>query len=170
MEIKLPKDVAAEKVGPEVRITGPKGEVTKRLFAPNVDIIIDGGKIGIESKRNTKREIRMKGTFAAHIKNMIKGVVEGFTYKMKVCYSHFPMTVKVEGKAVVIDNFIGGKVPKRVKIPEGVEVGVNGDEISVVGIDLDKVSGVAGSIEQATRIVGKDRRVFQDGIYIVQKG
>lgn len=108
-------------------------------------------------------------TFKAHINNMIKGVTEGFKYRLKVVYSHFPMTVKVQGDEVVIENFLGEKNPRRAKILPGVTVKVKGSEIEVEGIDKEAVGQTAANIEQATRITKWDRRVFQDGIYIVEK-
>jgi len=51
----------------------------------------------------------MVGTFASHIKNLVKGVSEGFECKMTIVYAHFPMQVKVEGKTLVIGNFLGEK-------------------------------------------------------------
>jgi large subunit ribosomal protein L6 len=47
----------------------------------------------------------MIGTFSSHINNMMKGVTQGFEYRMKVVYSHFPMQLKVEGKKLFIGNF-----------------------------------------------------------------
>ncbi len=109
-------------------------------------------------------------TFKAHIANMLKGVTEGFTYKLKVVYSHFPMTIKVQGDEVVIENFLGEKNPRRARILPGVNVKVmGGQEIIVEGIDKEAVGQTAANIEQATRITKWDRRVFQDGVYIVEK-
>jgi large subunit ribosomal protein L6 len=46
---------------------------------------------------------------------------------------------------------------------------VGGDEIVLKGIDRELVGTSAANIEHATRIRDRDPRVFQDGIYIVQK-
>ncbi len=111
----------------------------------------------------------MLGTIIAHTRNMIKGLKEGYSYKLKVVYTHFPISVKVEGDKVVITNFLGEKTPRVAKILGDTKVQVNGQEIIVSGSDKELVGQTAANIETATKISKKDRRVFQDGIYIVSR-
>ncbi|MEC7703671.1 MAG: 50S ribosomal protein L6, partial [Candidatus Thermoplasmatota archaeon] len=98
---------------------------------------------------------------------------EGFEYRLKAVYSHFPMTLKVEGSVLVINNLFGERVPRRAPLPwspADVTVKVeNKTEVVVSGIDKEKVGQTSANIERACRIRGRDRRVFQDGIYIVEK-
>jgi large subunit ribosomal protein L6 len=49
-------------------------------------------------------------------------------------------------------------------------VDIKGDTITVSGIDLEQVSQSAANIELATKIQNYDPRVFQDGIYLIEKG
>src|SRR5690606_1375479 len=98
-----------------------------------------------------------------------KGVTEGFTYRMKIVYAHFPMSVKVAGDSVVIENFLGERHPRRARIVGDTKVQVKGDEVEVSGINKEDVGQTMANIEQATRIKGRDPRVFQDGIYLVSK-
>jgi large subunit ribosomal protein L6 len=100
---------------------------------------------------------------------MIIGVTKGFEYRLKIVYSHFPVTVKIEGDKALIHNFLGERQPRIAKIVRGSKVEVKGDEIKVSGIDIEAVGQTAANFEQATRIIGKDRRIFMDGIYITQK-
>ena len=88
---------------------------------------------------------------------------------MKIIFSHFPINVKVVGDRVEIHNFIGEKAPRIAKILPGVTVKVQGRDLIVEGIDIEKVAQTAANIEQATKIKDFDRRVFMDGIYIYQK-
>ncbi|MEM2546448.1 MAG: 50S ribosomal protein L6, partial [Candidatus Bathyarchaeia archaeon] len=104
-----------------------------------------------------------------HIKNMITGVSKGFTYKLKIVFSHFPISVKVQDKTVVIENFAGERGPRKAKIIGDVKVKVSSEDIIVQGIDLEAVSQTAANIEQATKVKGKDPRVFLDGIYIYER-
>ncbi|RLI07546.1 50S ribosomal protein L6, partial [Candidatus Bathyarchaeota archaeon] len=102
-------------------------------------------------------------------RNMITGVMRGFTYKMKIVFTHFPIQVSVEGDKVVIRNFLGEKAPRVAKIMPGVVVEVQKEDVLVKGIDIEAVGQTAANIEQATKIKGKDNRVFLDGIYIYEK-
>ena len=105
----------------------------------------------------------------SHIRNMITGVTKGFTYKMKIIFTHFPIQVNVEGDKVVIRNFLGERAPRVAKILPGVKVEVQKEDVLVKGIDIEAVGQTAANIEQATKVKGKDIRVFLDGIYIYEK-
>ncbi|MEM2537643.1 MAG: 50S ribosomal protein L6, partial [Candidatus Bathyarchaeia archaeon] len=104
-----------------------------------------------------------------HINNMITGVRKGFTYKLKIVFSHFPISVKVQGNTVLIENFTGERSPRKAKIIGNVKVKVQGDDVIVQGINLEEVSQTAANIEQATKIRRKDPRVFLDGIYLYER-
>ncbi len=170
LHIDIPQevDVSISEDG-TILVKGPKGELKRTFSYPNVYIYKEDNRIILSSFHPSKREKRMLKTFYSHIKNMIKGVTEGYEYRLKIVYVHFPMKVKVEGDKVIIENFIGEKKPRIAKILEGVKVRIEGDEIIVEGIDKEKVGQTAANIEQATRLREKDRRKFQDGIYIIKK-
>ena len=106
----------------------------------------------------------------AHVRNMIKGVTEGYIYTMKVVYSHFPVTIKIEGDKVIVNNFLGENVPRVAKIMGDTKIEVKGQDLVLTGTNKDDVGQTCGNIEQACRITKFDRRVFQDGIYINEKG
>ena len=127
-------------------------------------------KILIQAIKPTKREKTYAGTFRAHIKNMILGVSKDFEYKLKICSGHFPMSVTVDHEKVIIKNFLGEKIPRIAKILPGVKCSVMGDEIIIRGTNKENAGQSAANIEMATRIVNRDRRVFQDGIFIISKG
>lgn len=167
--IEIPDEVNIS-VDDFVAVKGPKGEIKKRFAHPELSIFSEHKKIRIEGKGVEKKTKRIVNSIAAHIKNMIRGVLSGYEYKLKICSGHFPINVSIMGNVLVIKNFLGEKYPRVMRIKEGVEVNVVKDEITVSGIDKEIVGQVAADIEQLTRISNRDRRVFQDGIYIVSKG
>tara|TARA_Y100000310_G_scaffold345598_1_gene467061 strand:- start:7902 stop:8450 length:549 start_codon:yes stop_codon:yes gene_type:complete len=168
--IAIPEGVEVSIDGSLVRVKGERGENQRLLSHPLVSLRKEEDRVNFYAKRKmTKKEKRIIGTFSGHVGNLIKGAVEGFEYKLKICSGHFPMTVKVEGNEVIIKNFLGEKVPRKANVMEGVKVEAKGDTITVNGIDKDKTGQTAARIEQATRITNKDRRVFQDGCYIIEK-
>ena len=168
-EIDLPEGVSVKYENYELTITGPKGEISKKLRYPRVHIKIENSKIILETKRLTKREKRIIFTYRAHINNLIKGVTEGFEYRLSVVYAKFPMSVEVKDNEFIVKNLLGEKVPRTVKLPSDVKVEVKSKDITVSGIDKERVGQVAASLEQSTRITHFDRRVIQDGIFIVEK-
>ena len=151
-------------------IEGPKGTVSKRLKYPNVNIKVESDKVVISTEHLTKREKKIIMTYKAHATNMVKGVKEGFEYKLAVVYAKFPMTVEMKGNQFIVKNLLGEKVPRTIQIPlDDVQVKVAGKDITVTGIDKEKTGQVAANIEQLCRVTNMDRRVVQDGIYITNK-
>jgi len=167
-EIPVPEGIEIT-IDHEVTVSGQKGDLKRRFKAKNIKIMKEDDMIVLESQFPKKRDKAMLGTIKSHINNMIIGLTEGFTYKMKIVYAHFPMTVKADGGKVAIENFLGERHPRTGKIVGDTKVQVKGDEVIVSGINKEEVGQTMANIEQATKIKGRDPRVFQDGIYLVEK-
>ena len=76
----------------------------------------------------------------------------------------------VKGNEFVVNNYFGERVPRRADILDGVKVEVkNKVEVVVSGIDKEKVGQTSANIERCTTVKNRDRRVFQDGIYLLEK-
>lgn len=150
-------------------VKGPKGQNVREFFYPGVEIAIDGSEISVYTDSPKKQHKAMVGTYASHIENMITGVTDGFEYKMAIVYSHFPMQTKVDGKSFVINNFLGEKKARVAKIVGETTVKINGSSVIVSGICKEDVGQTTANIEQRCKIKRFDPRVFQDGIYVVEK-
>jgi len=168
-EIEIPEGVEVEVKKGLVTIKGPEGELKRNFNLYKISLEKKDGKLIIGNKKSTKNEKRRTNTTSAHIRNMIKGVQEKFEYKLKVCFNHFPSTVDIKGRKVTIKNFLGEKVPREFEFLSGVEVKHDGGIISVCSCDLELAGQTAATFESATRISKRDRRVFQDGIFITNK-
>ena len=169
-EVQISEGIEIEIDGAMVHVKGPKGELEKELTNPRLSIEKKDDKVEVRCELPRKKENALVGTFAAHIRNMIKGVREGFEYKMKILYSHFPMKVSVKGDEVIIENFLGETHPRKAKIFGDVKLTVKGDEITLEGVTKEEIGQTAANIERATRVRRRDIRIFQDGIYITAKG
>jgi large subunit ribosomal protein L6 len=130
-----------------------------------VSILLREGEISVETTWPRKKEASTVGTVHSHINNMIKGVTKGFTYKLKVVFAHFPITVKVKDDTVIIENFTGERSPRTAKIMGNSKVSIKGEDVIVQGSDLEDVSQTAANMELATKVRRKDPRIFLDGIY-----
>lgn len=169
--IHVPEGVNVTITGSTVKIKGKAGELSRSFASPLVQLKKTGNDIVVHSDLPRKKTRALVGTWAAHIRNMVKGAQEPYEYKLVVRFSHFPIKVKVQGDRVIIENFLGERTPRKARIQgANTKVKASGEEISVTGPDLEAVSQTAANMEQATIIRGFDARVFQDGIYITQKG
>ena len=169
VEIEIPEDVSAEVDHLDLTVEGPNGSVTRRLWYPAVSVNVEDDHVVITADNEKAKTNATIGTFESHITNMIHGVTDGWEYKMEVFYAHFPMQVKVEGDEVVISNFLGEKAPRRAQVRGDTQVQVDGEELTLSGPNKEDVGQTAADIEQLTRVSDKDTRVFQDGVYIVEK-
>ena len=169
--VTIPEGVTAENSEDGVvSITGPKGTLSRQFTNPSVSILQESGSLIVRTDLPRKKMKALAGTWNAHLNNMIKGVTDGFTYNLKAFYSHFPMTLEVKGAEFIVNNYFGEKVPRRADIISGVEVKVsNKVEVVVTGIDKENVGQTAANIERCTVVKNRDRRVFQDGKYILGK-
>lgn len=167
--VEIPDEVALRLEGRRVTISGEKGEVSKDFNHTRLDMDHEGCNLRIWAVNPRKGEAALVNTIAAHVRNMIKGVTQGFTYRMKIVFVHFPMTVRVQGRRVVIQNFIGERRPREADIVGGAGVHIEGDDVIVEGIDVEEVAQTAANIQQATKIRRKDLRKFLDGIYVYSK-
>lgn len=173
-EVEVPSGVDVSIDGLRVSVKGPRGEVFRDFsHASGVIIRKHDNKVVVESYFADRKRKALVGTIASHINNMIVGVTRGFRYKLKIVFSHFPISVVVDGerRIIRIKNFLGEKSDRIAKIAgENVKVSVEGDEIVVEGVDVEHVGQTAANIELATKVRDKDRRVFVDGIYIYERG
>ena len=155
--------------GRTITAKGPKGEVARNWDNPHIKAKLEGNLITLTAEKPTNREKKDMFTLRAHIGNMQRGVVESHLYKLKICSGHFPMNVTVSKTDVSVKNFLGEKVPRVYKIKPGVDVKLEGDFIVVESCSIEIAGDTAASIERLTRITNRDRRIFQDGIYIIMK-
>ncbi|MBU7019163.1 MAG: 50S ribosomal protein L6 [Theionarchaea archaeon] len=169
IEITVPDGVKVEIEGKRVTVTGEKGTTRRSFRVPSVDITGTGEGVEVSTPSKRKKDVAVLGTVRSRITNMIHGVQHGYEYKLKIYYAHFPMSVTVEGDRVKIDNFLGERYPRYAPITEGTTVDIQGDTVTVTGVDKERVGQTAANLEQATRIIRKDPRVFQDGIYLFER-
>ena len=179
----IPEGVTIEVNKKQIKVTGPRGTLERVFNHPKVDIYPDTAVVKKEGPKEkvikidmwygTRRDTAVVRTIATHIKNMIVGVTKGYQYKMRVVYAHFPVTLVIpnDGKSIQVQNFLGEKRTRDIKMYEGVTIKKLGkDEICLEGNDLEKVSQSAANIHQANLVRNKDIRQFLDGVYVSEKG
>jgi large subunit ribosomal protein L6 len=170
VSVPVPSEVEFKIEDALITLTGPKGSLSRAMSYPGVKVEQKDGSVVISAKTNKKAVKAILGTFGAHLSNMVKGVTKGFEYRLKTVFSHFPITVKQAGSEISINNFLGEKTPRKSRVLGDCKVSIKGASITVTGINIEDVAQTAANIELATKVKGRDRRVFQDGIYLVGKG
>lgn len=169
-ELEIPEEIKVSIERNEIVLKKDEKEIRRKLN-DRVEVKLEGNKILLSSKKATKREKKILYTLRAHIKNAFEGLTKGFKYKLKAVSVHFPMTLEIdkEKNQMLIKNFLGEKKPRVVNLISGVEIKINKDEIEIKSEDIEKAGQMAANIEKMTKVKKRDRRVFQDGIYIIEK-
>jgi large subunit ribosomal protein L6 len=167
--IQAPEGVTINLEGRKVTVKGAKGTIERDFSHIPVSVSVDGNKVRVWAEWPRKKEAALVGTIHSHIQNMITGVQKGFTYKLKIVFSHFPISVKVQDKIVLIENFTGERRARKANIIGDVKVKVEAEDILVQGLKLEDVSQTAANIETATRVRRKDPRIFLDGLYVFER-
>jgi large subunit ribosomal protein L6 len=168
--IEMPEGVKATLEGRNLSIRGKLGEAKKHFDKINVNISVDGNRVILSPFSGKKKDNVIVNTVTSIVNNMVTGVTKGYTYRLKVVYAHFPITVKAKGNQVLVENFVGERSPRVSRIVGDCRVTVEGDDIVVKGVSLEDVGQTAANVEQATKIKRKDQRIFLDGVYIYHKG
>ena len=167
--VEIPEGVEVNVEKNLVTAKGPEGSFEKKINLSGLEVTKEENKLKIGCKKSTKKEKKMIFTTAAHIRNMVAGVSKKFEYQLKICFSHFPITAEVHGDEMIIKNFLGERSDRKTSLPKGAEVKVNKDMITITSVDKEVAGQAAANIERATKVGKRDRRVFQDGIFLINK-
>ncbi|MEM2142355.1 MAG: 50S ribosomal protein L6 [Candidatus Thorarchaeota archaeon] len=168
-QIEIPQGCTVKVEDRTVTVSGPKGTLSRTFPERFLTIAVQNGELTASTDLRRKRARAMVGTVIAHVRNMFRGVLHGYTYELKVVYSHFPMSIEHKGNEIIIKNFIGERGVRKARVYDDIKLQIREDEIIITGIDLEHVSQSAANIQQSLRLRGKDRRVFMDGVYVIRK-
>jgi large subunit ribosomal protein L6 len=169
--VSIPKGVSLTVRGRELVAKGPLGSVVRPFPGDILDLAVHGTTVTLTLRLppNRKEAQALLGTWVAHVRNVGRGLTLGVEAKMKVVAAHFPMKVAVKGESLVIENFLGEKYPRTSLLRPGTKAQVEGEFVILSGTDIEQVGQSAANIERTTRIRNYDPRVFQDGIYLVER-
>ena len=140
-EIVIPAGMEVTKNDGVITVKGPKGTLTK-VFRDDIEIKIADSIITLGIKRNDKVSKSLWGTYASHIKNMIAGVQTPYVKKLILEGVGF----KSEVKGKEIHFALGFSHPVVVKIPEGLTVTAEKNNITVTGIDKELVGSFTAAV------------------------
>ena len=167
--IEIPEGIECSYIDGILRCKNGDIALSKDISLREVSIEIKNNEIVFSAEKANKTTKNLIASNKNHIRNMFKGLDEKFSYKLEACNVHFPMTLKIEKDILSINNFLGEKISRHAKILPEVEVKINGSSIIVSSHSKELAGQTAANIETATKVRGRDRRIFQDGIFITEK-
>jgi large subunit ribosomal protein L6 len=168
-EVIIPEGVKITLNKHMLSFVGPLGKTFKNFRTIPVNLEITESKVILNAIGSRKKDYAILHTARSIIRNICEGLVEGYTIKMKIVYAHFPVTLKVEGKKILIENFQGERAPRITKIVGNTKVIPKGEDVILTGEVWTDITQTAANIEQKTKVKNKDHRVFLDGIYAFEK-
>ncbi|EFK97050.1 50S ribosomal protein L6 [sediment metagenome] len=139
--INIPEKTEVNIDGTTVFVKGPLGELT-RTFRDIVKIEKTEDGIIVNPVGDNKFAMAMWGTVNSHISNMIHGVNEKFEKKLIIEGVGF--RAAITGAKIVLK--VGFSHDVELDIPDGIEVVVEKSNITISGIDKEKVGLFASKV------------------------
>jgi len=139
--IMVPGNVEVTASGDSLSVKGAKGTLTKSVH-PHVSIVVGPEGVQISAKNNSKLAKALTGTYAAHVRSMMKGVETPF--KKSLVLEGVGYRVELKGKELVFS--VGFSHPVKLAVPEGLTAAVDKNAITVEGADKEMVGQFAANI------------------------
>ena len=168
-KISFPEGTVCKVENGVIICTKGANSLQRPLGTAEIEASVENNELSLKCARGNKKQLNVIRSLAAHVRNMIVGLDKKFSYTLEACNVHFPMTLKLDGNKLIINNFLGEKTPRFAYIPEGVHVEIKGLKITLTSHDREKAGQAMANIEYSTKVRKRDRRVFQDGIYLVER-
>lgn len=168
--LEIPDGISVSLEDRIISVKGKLGTIKKDFTKLPAILTIENNIVKIEPYGTRRKDFAISKTAQSIINNMIKGVQNGYKYRMKIVFAHFPITVKIKDGKVHVENFFGERKARISNIVgDSTKVAIEGDDIVITGPHLEHVSQTAANIELSTRVKNKDQRVFLDGVYVYSR-
>ncbi len=142
--ITVPKGVTVDLKGNDVKVKGPKGELS-RTIRPEIEIKMEGDKVILSKKTDDRLSRALYGLSRTLVANMVKGVSDGFEKTLEMTGVGYRATM--EGTKLVMA--LGYSHPVEIEPPQGLQIAVGkGNVITVTGIDKQAVGDLASAIRE----------------------
>ena len=147
--IKIPENVNIEIEDQKIKISGPKGEMIQKIH-PEIKVEIKDGSILVFPQKDSlsKKTRAFWGLYRTLIYNRIIGVTEGFEKKLEMRGVGYKAIIE-DGNLILS---VGFSHPVKIRDPEGINLSVEKNIITVSGIDKEKVGEVAAKIKRVRKV------------------
>jgi len=161
----IPAGVEVTLEGGVLTVKGPKTTLA-RPMKDLVNIKIADGTIELSPAEETKEAKALWGTYAAHTRNMITGVTEGFTKILEI--EGVGYRAEVKGSEIVLN--VGFSHPVNLEIPEGISAEVVKSVITLTGSDKDALGQFAANVRKVKKPEPyKGKGIRYQGEYVIRK-
>jgi large subunit ribosomal protein L6 len=141
LPIKIPAGTEVSVNENEILVKG-KGGTLKRALHSAVSVKVENGEVRVSPVGNSRVSRALWGTYAAHVRNMLAGVMTPFSKKLQI--EGIGYRAELSGKQLKL--MVGFSHPVTVDIPAGLTVAVEKNIISVTGADKEQVGEFAASV------------------------
>jgi len=139
----IPSGVSVAIDGADVRIKGPKGELSRNI-GREVSVAEEGGLLAVSPKNESKAARAMWGTARMHLANMVQGVTQGFAKQLQI--EGIGYRAAVDGQNLVLN--MGFTHPVVVQALPGISFKVEKNIVTVAGYDKELVAKLAAQIRR----------------------
>jgi large subunit ribosomal protein L6 len=143
--IDIPENTDVSVDGDTIVVSGKEGEIQQQFKPTLIAIAVDDDTVELSLKQDTREARRLWGTYASIVKNMIHGVNEKF--EKELAFTGIGYQARVKGNTLELE--LGYSHPIELEIPDGIDVEVDGSEITVAGVDKERVGQFAARIRNA---------------------
>lgn len=162
--VTIPSGVTVTVENGLVTVAGPKGTLT-RAIKPDVTVAVEEGSV-VLTPGKTVLATALWGTYAAHVRNMIKGVTEGFTKILDI--EGVGYRAEVKGTTIVLN--VGFSHPVTLDIPQGIVAVVEKTSITLSSIDKDLLGQFAANVRKVKKPEPyKGKGIRYRGEFIIRK-
>lgn len=162
--VAIPSGVTVSFEGDVLTVKGPKATLS-RPVKKDVEIKIEEDSV-VLTPGDTDAAPALWGTYAAHLRNMIEGVTEGFTKVLEI--EGVGYRAEVKGKEIVLN--VGFSHPVNLEIPEGITAEVQKNVITLTGSDKDELGQFAANVRKVKKPEPyKGKGIRYQGEYIIRK-
>lgn len=163
--VTIPNGVEVSFTDGTLTVKGPKGTLTREI-KDVVDITLADGSITLAPKNDSDEARALWGTYAAHVRNMITGVSDGFTKILEI--EGVGYRAEAKGTSIVLN--VGFSHPVELPFPEGVTATVEKNVITITGFDKEVVGQYAANVRKVKKPEPyKGKGIRYRGEYIIRK-